>query len=83
MKLYHCGISTDTLADKFSELSAKADGQLCKVEQENMTALYATANLTCLSHDAVYECIQQLVNTVANGSASCNVTIDKTDSAKG
>ena len=79
-----CDISTDTLADKFSELLARTGGQLCKVEQENMTVLYATANLTCLSHDAMYECIQQLlVNIATNGSASCNVTIEKTDPAKG
>ena len=81
-----CDIGTDsTLVDKFSELSAKIDGQLCKVafEQENMTVLCAIANLTCLSRDAVYGCIQQLVDIVANGSALCNVTIDKTNSAKG
>lgn len=65
-------------------------GQLCKVEQEtqNMTCLCcATTNLTCLSPvdaDEYAVCLQQLlVNTVTNGSASSNVTIDRTDPVKG
>ena len=44
------------------------------------------ANLTSsLPVDAEYaRCLEQLsINTVANDSASCNITINKTDPAKG